>query len=225
LTIALGIRTGEGILCCTDSMRVDWSTPRPTVELGGSKHERLCDRLYYLVSGYFSSGAPLLGDVDEGKLDHLAVDELAPLMWDEVVSRMVPAMGTHDGLQRPAALLVAGGPKGQMPGLTLYRTNRQPMEASGDVLVSGAITEWAEEHGVPGVAAPATLDAAVDLAEGWCRSYLTDSYRGWGIEELLDPAALRREVSRPGGAIPPSAFPLHLVAITADEVTELEIAR
>lgn len=225
MTIALGIRTPEGVLCCTDSMRVDWSTPWPSVELGGSKHERLNDRLYYLVSGYFSSGAPLLGDVQEGKFDHLDVEELAPLMWSEVRSRMVPAMATHDGLERPAALLVAGGPRGHEPGLVLYRTNREPEVAPGDVVVSGAITEWAEAHTVPQASAPATLDEAAELAESWCRGYLTDSYRGWGIEHLLSTSALRREVSRPGGVIPPSAFPLHLMAMTADEVMAWEIPK
>lgn len=223
MTIALGIRTPEGVLACTDSMRVDWSNAWPDVMLGGSKHERLCDRLYYVVSGYFSRGEPLLGDVDAGKLDHLPVDELAPLMWQEVRSRMLPAMGTHDGLERPAALLVACGPKGQAPDLMLYRTNRDPEVAPGAIVVSGAITEWAEMHGVPYTAAPATLDEAVELAESWCRGYITESYRGWGIEHLLSTSALRREVSRPGGVIPPSAFPLHFVAVTPDEVMAWEI--
>ncbi len=144
MTIALGICGPDYVLAVADSKSVDWSTSWPNVMLGGSKHERLCDRLYYLVSGYFSSGEPLLRDVQEGKFDHMAVDQLAPRMWAEVRSRMVPAMGTYDGLEWLAALLVAGGPKGHEPGLVLYRTNREPEVAPGDVVVSGAITEWAE---------------------------------------------------------------------------------
>lgn len=225
MTIALGIRSREGVVVATDSMRVSWRGKWPTVMLDDSKHVRLCDRLYYLASGRFyypRGGEPLFPLVDEG-LPDATVDQLAPFMWGEILARMIPAADSHDGLESPAALLVAGGPKGQAPGLMLYRSNRLPAVAPGPVMVSGAITEWAEEHDVPDLPAPPGIEAAIELAEEICRGYLTDSYREWGIEHLLDPAALREQVNQPGGLIPPSAFPLHLVAITAERVIEWEV--
>jgi hypothetical protein len=221
MTLAVGVRTPEGVLCATDSMRADWSTPWPTIDLDSSKFKQLGTRLYYIASGYFRSDAPLL----PLGTDNRSVEDLAPAMWENLRGRAVPAQGTHDGLQRYPALLIAGGPAGEAPELMLLRSDREPERVPGDILVAGAMSDWAEAHQVASQPAPATLQQAAALAEALCRGYLTDSYRGWGIEELLDPAALRREVSRPGGAIPPSAFPLHLVAITADEVTELEVAR
>jgi hypothetical protein len=226
MTIALGIRTPEGVVVATDSMRVSWRGQWPTVMLDDSKHVRLCDRLYYLVSGRFyypRGGGPMFPLVDEG-VPGATVDHLGPFMWNEVLARSIPAAENHDGLESPSALLVAGGPKGQPPGLMLYRSNRQPVVAPGPVMISGAITEWAEANGVPDMPAPAGIEAAIELAEDVCRGFLTDSYREWGIEHLLDPAAMRAQVNEPGGLIPPCSFPLHLVAITAERVTEWEVA-
>jgi len=200
-------------------MRADWSTPWPKVDLDGSKVGRVGERVRYLASGYFNSLDPLL---PLGRTDDLTVEDLAPIMFRELCRRIVPMDQTHDGRERGADLLVAGGPVGMAPGLLVFSSNRP---VSGDILAFGAMFEWSQEHRVTELPAPATIDEAALLAESLCRAFLTDSYRGWGIEHLLDPDALRAQLNRPGGYVPPSAFPLHLIAITATQITEWRIEK
>jgi hypothetical protein len=116
VTIAFGVACEDGVLLATDSMHVDWSTPWPTIDLDGSKFQRLSARLYYIASGYFCSSDPLL---PMGCTDDRALEDLAPVMWETLKGRMVPAEQTHDGLERYAALLIAGGPLGKVPELML----------------------------------------------------------------------------------------------------------
>jgi hypothetical protein len=221
VTIALGIRTAEGVVCATDSMRIDWAPAWPKVELDGSKFTRVSDHIRAIVSGFFRAGI----DPDQ-RLDVDQVDVAAALMWPALLElRMPPDPRVSHGRDHPAHLLVAGGPAGQDPRLVMMCSDRDPVTVERDVVVGGAMSEWAAAHHVDHLPAPATITAGRNLAEQLCRGYLEESYRGWGIEDLLDSAALCEEIKRPGGALPPSAFPLHLVAITANDITEWEVAR
>jgi hypothetical protein len=221
MTIALGIRTAEGVVCVTDSMRVDWAPAWPKVELDGSKFTRVSNRIYTVVSGFFQAGI----DPDQD-LEVDEVDVAAALMWPALLGiRRLSDPRVSEGREHPTHLLLAGGPAGADPRLMLMCSDRDPVIVEGDVVAGGAMSEWAAAHHVDQLRAPASITAGRELAQQLCRGYLEDTYRGWGIEELLDTAALLEEVKRPGGALPPSAFPLHLVAITADEITEWEVAR
>lgn len=219
MTIALAIQTSEGVVCVTDSMRADWSTPWPRVDLEGRKFTRFGERIYAIASGCFRAGI----ESEQAEVDD--VDEVVGGFWPVLLQLGLQPHETHDGRDYPVALLVAGGPRGRVPIVKLLRSHCEPQLGPGAVLAGGAISDWGAEHRLEQLPAPANLVQASDLSEQLCREFLLESYRGWGIEHLLDPDELRKEFTRPGGAIPPCAFPLHFAAITANDVSEWEVLR
>lgn len=202
MTIAFGVRCPEGVVLVTDSMRTDWSGPRPVVDLSGEKFHWIGERTVMVISGCLPEWRP------DGRWAELPAEEVAERAFGELLPLVPSAEETHDGLYHGLDVLVGG------TGGLGFKTTGEDSDQHGRLVVAGSMTAWGREN-VRAADVPHELGDVVSWALRQAIGYLDWSYALWGItyEEVLEAVA-----GKPGAPIPPTALPLHAVAITPDEV-------
>jgi hypothetical protein len=211
VTIALGVLVpGEGVVLATDSLRVDWRKAWPDVQLNGEKFAWLGGgRIASVASGCFQGWAYPSGWIDN---DQLVVKDVVRLAFSDLVA--LSAVDRAGKFSR-THLLMGGGPAGLSPTLALLRSDAE-QEPDANVLIGGAIEQWAQREGLS-KSTPPTVEAAIDRVVEICRAYIADLCRHARVENFKDFTGLRGE---PGGLLPPSAPPFHVAVITPREVKQ-----
>jgi hypothetical protein len=225
MTIAFGVACEDGVILATDSL-TQWyrNGAFERCELGSRKVGRLGERAAYIISG-----APPAGYEPALEWASLPLQEAAIAMYGElsVCASKAPAV-IEDGRTLPTELLVGGfdASADAMPSLMLIRQEvglgraRFELAMGGGALVGGAMGDWARSEGVT-YSPPATLVEAVPYAIAACRDHLRRFWHAHGFERLEDFTGINGE---PGGYIPPSAPPFHVVTVTASGIQTLEVA-
>ncbi len=219
MTIAFGVACEDGVLIATDSLTCRNLNGLPLRVTFDRKLRTLGERMPFVASGMVPDGYepdPLWAALP---LRDAAAAVFAELRWLEAHTE--PLRGAMAGLEFGVDVLVAGGPRGERPGLLLVSSHpyATTTEVGGEPIVAGAMGHWAAGAVTFGPA-PRTLTEAVPFALECCRRHLREQWHEWGFERLEDFTGIRGE---PGGAIPPSAPPFRVVTITASDIQTMEV--
>ena len=201
MSIAIGVSCQDGVVLCTDAMRV---IPQPDGSVTGILQHK-ADKILQAprFAAVHSGGAPL----EWPTLPQLAQDlETAASQLFEFVS----ALRWPDGIPAEERdenhhLITAGGPPGQPVGMVLLRNDAPAEWASPDhpILVAGAPADgwWNRQEGLQR-ARPVSLLDCFGVATLIAASFITEHYAEFGCETLHD-----FEVK---SLVPCAAYPLHV---------------